>query len=138
MLLAVDANVIFSSLIRKGNSFKVFEANKIFKKFNFIAPEFLFDEINKKTDRIVSLTQLKKEELFKILDFIKDQTDFIPYSEFIDKLSEAREINYKDSPYVALALKFNCPIFSGDKKLKERNKVEVFSPRELLDILGIG
>jgi len=50
------------------------------------------------------------------MDFIKNQIEFIPYSEFNNKLEETIKINYKDSLYLALAMKLNCPIFSGDKK----------------------
>ena len=36
----------------------------------------------------------------------------------------------------ALALKLNCPVFSGDKGLKKQTKVKIISPRELLDIFA--
>lgn len=42
MLLVVDANAVFSALVRRGKPFEVFEANKIFKVFELVAPEFLF------------------------------------------------------------------------------------------------
>jgi predicted nucleic acid-binding protein len=57
----------------------------------------------------------------------------IPFTMFSDKLKEAMDLNFKDSPYLALAMTYNCPIFSGDKGLKKQKKVSVFSPRELLD-----
>ena len=137
MLLVVDVNVVFSALTTKGNSLKVFEANKTFEKFEFIAPEFLFSEIGKRMDKLLLNSKLTKEELSEVFSFIKKQIDPIPASEFIDKLSEARELNTKDSPYLALALKSGCAIFSGDKGLKKQDKVKIFSPRELLDILEI-
>lgn len=137
MLLVVDFNVVFSLLIRTGIPFKVFEANRIFNKFRFISPEFILSEINKKIDKISKETNLSQDELQEVISFINKQVEFIPYSEFIDKLPEAIKINYKDSPYLALALKFNCPIFSGDKKLKGQNRVKVYSPRELLDMFGM-
>ena len=134
MLLVVDANVVFSALIRRGNPFKVFEANNIFKRFEFTAPEFLFEEIDKKFNKILSKTHLSSQELSETLSFIKEQIEFIPSTESLDKFPEAKELNFKDSPYLALALNLNCPIFSGDKGLKEQTKVKVLSPRELLDI----
>lgn len=137
MLLVVDANIVFSSLIRRGNPFKVFEANKIFKTFEFIAPEFLFTEIGEKLDKISAETKLSKQELLDVLSFIKEQIEFIPSSEFLDKMPEAMKLNFKDSPYLALALKLNCLIFSGDKKLGEQRRIEVLSPKQLLDMLGL-
>ncbi|MBI2449247.1 hypothetical protein HYV49_03035 [Candidatus Pacearchaeota archaeon] len=135
MLLVVDVNVVFSALIRRGNCFEIFEANKLFNKFEFIAPEFMTSELDKKIDKIRLETQFSQDELEKMLSFIKKQIVPISASEFIDKLPEALEINSKDAPYLALAIKFSCPIFSGDKELKEQTKVKVLSPRELLDIL---
>ena len=135
MLLVVDVNVIFSALIKRGNSFIVFEKNRLFKKMEFIAPEFMFSELDSKMERLVKETNLTKNELDEAILFIKKQITIAPTSEFIDKLAEATELNFKDSPYLALALKFECPIFSGDKRLKEQTKVKIISPRELLDLL---
>ncbi|MBI2045525.1 hypothetical protein HYT23_05705 [Candidatus Pacearchaeota archaeon] len=134
MLLVVDVNVVFSALVKKGNSFEVFENNKLFNKFEFIAPEFMASELDKKRDRLLSKTHLSKDELNDSLEFIKKQITFIPSSEFLEKLSEVLELNLKDAPYLALALKYNCGIFSGDKGLKKQTKVKILSPRELLDI----
>jgi len=53
-------------------------------------------------------------------------------------LPKAKEMllhHLKDIQYLALALRFNCPIFSGDKTLKELlsiSDIKVFSPREML------
>jgi|SRR3989344_1363496 len=137
MLLVVDVNVVFSALIKKGNSFEVFEYNKLFNKFEFIAPEFMASELDKKMDRLLSETRLSKEELNNSLEFIKKQITFVPSSGFLNKLSKAIELNFKDAPYLALAMEYGCPIFSGDKGLKKQTEVKVFSPRELLDIIEL-
>ena len=133
MLFVVDFNVIFSALINKGKSFKVFRDNALNKKFKFIAPELLLEEVKNNWDKLLSLTNLSEEEFNKALSFIMEQIIFVSSSEFLENIPEAIELNQKDSPYLALALKFNCPIFSGDKELKEQTKVKVFSPREMLD-----
>lgn len=39
----------------------------------------------------------------------------------------------KDVPYVALALKLDCKIFSGDKILKSFIPDKIITPKELLD-----
>lgn len=133
MLLVIDANVVISSLINKGTTFTVFKYNASIKHCEFIAPEFLLSEIN--MEKIQSLTKLSKEDIEKTFSLITEQIEFIPFSKFSDKLPAAMNINFKDSPYLALALTYKCPIFSGDKGLKRQTKVEVFSPRELLDLL---
>ncbi|MFQ5531630.1 MAG: PIN domain-containing protein [Candidatus Nanoarchaeia archaeon] len=40
-----------------------------------------------------------------------------------------------DSPYIALALKTNCPIWSNDKGLKHQSKVKILSTEDLIEIL---
>lgn len=135
MLLVVDVNVVFSALVNKGKSFEVFEANNIFNVFGFIAPEFLFSELGKRIDKLLSQSKLTKEELSEVFSFIKKEINLIPFSEFSDKLPEAIKLNFKDSPYLALALKLNCPILSGDKGLKEQTKIKILSPSEALLII---
>jgi len=135
MLVVVDANSVFSALTKRGKPFEVFEANKVFNVFEFIAPEFLFLELGKRIDRLLSQSKLTKEELSDTFSFIKKEISLIPPSEFLDKLPEAMELNFKDSPYLALALKLNCPILSGDKGLKEQTKVKILSPSEALSLI---
>lgn len=138
MLAVVDANIVFSSLISKGKPFEVFEANRVFKAYEFVAPEFLFIEIDSRMDKIASQTRLSKAELEEVFSFIKSQMTIISFVEFSDFFPKAKELNFKDSPYLALAMKLNCPIISGDKKLKRVGEVEVLSPSEaLIRIYGI-
>ena len=53
MLIVVDVNVILSSLLTKGNSFKVFALNDLFGKFDFVAPEFLLKELDKYKEKFL-------------------------------------------------------------------------------------
>jgi len=134
MLLVVDANVIISSLINKGTTFQVFKHNAATKQCEFIAPAYLNTEIS--LDKISNLSNLSISEVKKILSLIMDQIKYIPFSIFSKNLSQAMEINFKDSAYLALAMTYQCPIFSGDKGLKKQTMVTIYSPRELLDILS--
>src|SRR3989338_88226 len=108
MLIVADANPIISSLINKGETFRVFKENSILRRFDFISPEFMLVELNKNKDKLKGYTRLPKEELDEVLSFILQQIRLIPFSEFSDKLPEAIKLNFKDSPYLALALNLNC------------------------------
>ena len=94
MLLIVDANVVFSALMRRGKPLKVFS-------------------------------------------FIKKELELIPLETFEDKVEEAKEKSphLKDMAYVALSLKFDCKILSGDKGLKECLPDRVITPSEAIEIL---
>lgn len=41
----------------------------------------------------------------------------------------------KDIDYFALALMLNCPIWSHDKKLKEQNKILIYSTFDMINKL---
>lgn len=135
MRLVVDSNVVFSALFNKGKSFEVFAANRLFKTFELVSTEFMFSEIGKRLDKLLSESKLTKEELSEVFSFIKNEINLISSSEFSDKLDEAKKLNEKDSPYLALALKLNCPILSGDKGLTGQKMVKILPPSEALKLI---
>ncbi|WP_202319185.1 PIN domain-containing protein [Archaeoglobus neptunius] len=137
MLMVVDANVVFASLIARGGTFRIFAINRILGKFRFVAPEYLFIEIREHFDEIIEKTKLSREELNVIVNFLESQIDVIPFEEFEDKYDDAKSISpdVDDVPYLALALKLNCPVWSNDKKLRRQNVVKVYTTREVIQML---
>lgn len=141
MKIIVDVNVVLSSLLTKGDSSKVFSLNFISSKFDLISPEFFIIELEKHKKEFFNRSKLSKEEFDETLKFILEQITFIPKADFSESLPQAKKLldeDLKDVQYVALALKFNCPIFSGDKKLKnslETSSIKVLSPKEMLNLL---
>ena len=145
MLLVVDANVVFSALIKEGATLRLFEFNNIFKIFELIAPEFIWDEIEEYKEEIIRKSKLSEEELERVLEFIRSEIVLIPKEYFSEFLEEAKEISpAEDFPYVALALKLKslgleAEIWSNDKELKKalEGKMEVLSTKEILEKLKI-
>lgn len=137
MLVVVDTNTVFSSLHTKGKPFEVFMVNKVVGLFEFIAPEFLFLEIGKRMDKLLSKSKLSKEEISEIFSFLKKEISFISSDKFEDKVDEAKSKSphLKDVSFVALSLKLDCKILSGDKRLKEALPDKVITPSEALRIL---
>jgi len=134
--LVVDANVVISSLICGGVSSSVFSINSILNKFEFIAPEFLLEEVKKHKSKALKLTKFSEQEFEKVYDFLINEITFIPAEEFLEFLTKAKQLapHDKDAPYIALSLASNCPVFSGDKGLLN-SKADTISPRELLNTL---
>ncbi|PIN90144.1 hypothetical protein COU57_04430 [Candidatus Pacearchaeota archaeon CG10_big_fil_rev_8_21_14_0_10_32_14] len=138
MFIVVDVNVVLSSLLTKGDSFNVFALNSITNKFTFIAPEFLIIGLESHKKEIEARTKMPSKEFKDNINFVLDQINLISDSEFKDKIEEANKIlvnHNKDSPYLAMALKFKCQIFSGDKEFKKRCPAMVLNPKEMLDIM---
>ena len=83
MKLVVDANVVFSALVKKGITFSVFLLNSLSKKFEFIAPGYLWIEIDSKKEKILKYSGLSREELEDLIRFLKREIEIIPSSEFL-------------------------------------------------------
>ncbi len=136
MYLVIDVNVVISSLLSRGDSFNVFVLNEIFNKFNFIAPEFLLIEFEKHREEIIKRSKLDEDKAQEVINFVIDKITFVSDFQFNDKIKEAKKIlkdHEKDAPYLALALKLNCNIFSGDKIFKSICKDRVKNPKEILN-----
>jgi predicted nucleic acid-binding protein len=113
--------------------------NHVLRKFRFLVPAYLWEELDSKCERISRLTQLSEEEVAYVLSIIRSQTIVIPENVVFQGVDGAKKIcpDPKDVPYVALALALNVPLLTGDRKLSESVKyhIKVYTPREVLDIL---
>ena len=138
MMLVVDANIIVSCLLKKAVTFDVFLLNSVLKKLEFGAPEFLWIEVGEHKEELLKETKLPKDEFDEVMEFLVEEITIVPGSQFLEFISKAKQHlseHSKDVPYLALALKLNCPIFSGDKTLKKLSPVKIMSPREVLKLL---
>ena len=132
MLLVVDANIIFSSMIKDGTTAGLLVSENL----KLITPEFVLSELWKHKDEILAMTHRSHEDFVKFLLIVETKVEVIPNSKIIPFLERARTIlptHQKDAPYLALAIRYDCPIWSGDKKLKRQNEVEVIDYRQSLD-----
>jgi predicted nucleic acid-binding protein len=137
MLLIVDANVVFSVLIKGGKTLDIFLLNKVKKRFVFVAPEFLMVEVEKHSREIIKKTGLSTEEIGKVLDFLEKEIDFVSFEEFEEFYKKAEEISPdpNDVQYFALALKLDGAIWSNDKPLKKQFVVDVLSTGEIIKLM---
>ena len=135
MYVVVDTNTVFSSLHMKGKPFEVFIVNKVVGLFEFVAPEFLLVELEKHKERIFTVSDLSREIFETTLKMVIEQITLVSESEFSRYIPESKKLvseHLKDIQYVALALKLNCPIFSGDKTLRGLIPDKVLNPKEML------
>ena len=133
MNLVIDANVLFASLIKEGKTIELL----LNPFFNLYAPDFLFEEFVKYKKDILLKTHRKEENFLEILERLKELVKIISGEDYKEKVKTAEEISpdINDSNYFALALKLDCAIWSNDKKLKEQNKVKIYSTEELVFLL---
>ena len=132
MRLVVDANIIFSVLIKECKTKEIL--------FDFVyelyTPEFVFSEIKKYEEEILSKTHRTKEEFDLVFSGLKEIIKVVPSEDFEEFIEEAETISPDpdDASYFALALKLDCGIWSNDKRLKDQDKIKVYST---IDLLGI-
>lgn len=133
MKLIVDANKVFSFLIKNRKDAEIL--TNIF--FEFYAPEYLFLEIVKYKEEILIKTHRTKEEFYNLIEILRKLITIIPKDETKEHIKLAEQIcpDPDDVNYFALALKMNCGIWSADKKLKEQDKIKIYTTEELINLI---
>ena len=136
MMLVVDAEVIFAALIGRGftlDMIKILTDND----FKLISPEYVFEEIYKRKNKIVRFSGLNEVEIDFVLNIIFEKIDVIPKNEYIKYIDDARRLSphKRDVPYFALALAKNASIWSNEKSFKKQEKIKVFSTQDLKKML---
>ena len=134
MNLVIDANVLFSALIKESFSY-----NFLFSgKFHLFTPEYIFTELEMHKEELMDKTERTTEEFFRLVETLKRRIVIVPLEELVPYVEEAEKLtpDPDDMAYFALALKLNCAIWSNDKKLKEQNKIEVYNTHELNKLSG--
>ncbi len=134
MDLVLDANVLFSALIRQDTTFRLVLHDNI----HLYAPEFLLIELAKYKEVILQKTGKSAVEFEDVLAILRRYIIFVPIEDFISHLAEAERTSPdpKDVAYLALALKMDIPIWSNDKALQtKQNSIKVLSTKDIVGLL---
>ena len=133
MEFVVDANVLFSAIIKEGGTAELLFDTRL----SLYAPEFFIYEFMKYKDLILAKTSRTEEEFVGIMHLLKEVIEVVPKKDYSAFVKEAETISpdEKDVMYFALALKLKCSIWSNDKKLKEQDKVKVYSTTEMMRLI---
>ncbi len=136
--IVVDSNIIFSALIFKGSTNR-----KILQKpLLFVAPEYALKEIEAHLPLVIKKCanrRVSEKEVRFAVDTILSNIIFLPdesYKPFIKEAIELmKNIDEKDSPFVAVAMALNLPVWSNDKSLKKQKRVTIYSTDEVLKLI---
>lgn len=123
MKLVVDANIVFSTMLRSdgavGDVF--FNANTPLELY---APEFLREEIQKHRSKLVKLSKQPKE-VIEIVELLTLTRITFLNEALISTISWAKARDFMsgldddDSIYVALSIQLKVPLWTGDKRLSK-------------------
>ncbi|WP_297453373.1 PIN domain-containing protein [Persephonella sp.] len=138
MKIVVDANIIFSALI-KGNQVYIKILN------NSDAPDFIFVELEKYENRILRKVS-NRQKMKKIIHKLFKKISIIPKiglakTNIRKAYNLCKDIDEKDTPYVALALELDAYLWTNDKKLenklKEKGFSKILTTEELVKLIEI-
>lgn len=135
MLLVVDANIVLSSM-RAGKITDLLLSPKL----EPVAPELLFVEVEKHLEEIKNKSRLPPDEVDMLLFLLKKKIQAYPMEEYISMMPKAIELlgeHKKDSTYLALAMKLNCPVWSHEKLFRDIGEVRSLTTVEVAELLGL-
>ena len=129
MRIIVDTNILFSAALTQNGRI----AQTLFSDdYDFFVPHFTIIELFKYKEKIISLTRKTEVEILEILYHLLSQINF--YNEKSISLTArqsaydfCKEIDPKDTVFLALSFELNAPLWTGDKKLKKGLKIKGFN-----------
>ena len=135
MLLVVDANIVLSSM----HAGKITDL-LLSPKLEPVSPELLFVEVEKHLEDIKNRSRLPPDEVDILLFLLKKKIQAFPMEEYISFMPRAIELlgeHKKDSPYLALALKLNCSLWSHEKLFRDIGSVKSLITPEVAELLRL-
>jgi|WetSurMetagenome_2_1015567.scaffolds.fasta_scaffold1389008_1 predicted nucleic acid-binding protein len=130
MKLVADANILFS-LARPDSV-----ASELVSRYRIklYSPKYVLSELSNHMDEITKKTG---QPYNQIIERLKGFIEYSEPEEYETLLVQAGRFlkDEADTPYLALAIKLQVPIWSNDRHLKEQEKIPVFSTKELVELL---
>ncbi len=117
----VDANIAFKTLAAGRGDLRSPLSPAV--PLRFFAPRFLFVELFKHKDRLIHASRLTEEEVLQALYTLVSRIEFIkeadvPLGTWMEAHRLCRDVDAKDTPYVALALHLEGRLWTEDGALK--------------------
>jgi len=135
MKATIDANVLFSALLRDGLTRKALFSPEL----ELSAPEFLLAEFAKYRAFLSKKFSGSEKEFSILLEKIISQITFVPDAELKPFLPAAASIipDKKDQLYIACALKEDTVIWSNDAHFRGQKRIRVKMTAELAKEVGL-
>lgn len=120
--IIIDTNVLFSALV--GQNSRLRETLLAEAGLRFFSPRFVFVELFKHKERIITATQLPEDDLLDALNALLTRIHFIdeftiPLGVWLEARRLCLETDEKDTPFVALTIHLNGTLWTEDEVLKQ-------------------
>ncbi len=113
----MDASVLVACALSNGSSRRALLHTV---QTEFCAPEFITEELRRKSPKIIVLSGIAPSVLAVLLDDLFDRVNIVPHQAYAHRMAQARALTRAadaqgDEDYVALALALDAPIWTYDK-----------------------
>lgn len=134
MKVTVDANILFSGLLAKGITRKIWFVAEL----KLYAPTTLLTEFYKYSKILQERFKGTREEFEFLYKKLLSCIQFVTDSELKPYVPAASSLinDSKDWLYLACALKEDTVIWSNDKELKKQERIKVYSTTEMKKEFG--
>jgi predicted nucleic acid-binding protein len=135
MDIVLDANILFSALIRDSTTRRIIlEYEGI-----FLFPVYIFDELKEHKTELLRKSNLGEEEFNHLLNMLLRKVYIVPNEALYPRRKEAyeavKDIDPDDAVFVACVLAYPGSIlWSDDKKLKNLSSITVLNTKDLIDL----
>ncbi len=126
--IVIDTNIVFKAL-RLKNSFIREVLNQ--SKYHFYAPKFLLVEIFKHKEKLLKNNTQLEDEFYEYLNLLLQKItfvneDLISIGNYMEAYRLCKDIDEKDTPFIALALELGCDLWTFDQPIKSGLKNKGF------------
>ena len=132
MGLVTDTNIIVAAILRKGDTRKIIFS----KNFELYSPDRVHTEIIKHKEEFMKKAKMTNEEFLAAIELTFENISTVPVEEYIQFKAQAQKLAPKghedDWPFLALALKLDCTLWTNDKALHEQKEVKTTTTKELI------
>ena len=134
MQLVVDTNILVPFF--RDNPIRFIILNSKLLNLELFTPEYAIGELKNNESDVMKYGKINSEQFNNMLSSLVKFIRIIPKESFKKQESQAKElIHEKDTPFFALAIKLNCPIWSNEPAFKSQNEIKIFNTRELMSEL---
>lgn len=116
MILILDANVLFRTLISPGNILNLYFDSRI----ELYAPERLKQEFENNKNEILEKSRLSQAEFEELSLLLFSVVTFVPVEKYKTYLPQAKNLlkdHQKDEDFIALCLCYNAKLWTYEKRL---------------------
>lgn len=136
MKLVIDTGILISALLKNSITREIL----LFSTFEFLIPEYSFEELEKHKDAISTRSGLNKDKIDIVLSMIMDKITVVPDSKIKPYMEKAYgiigSIDPFDVPFIALALSVeNNGIWSNDKHFQSIKGIKVWKTADIFTFL---